>query len=146
MIIRAMDDNRLADIILQALYHVPDYLSIQDNILVPLKVEETDKKIMLIRRRLFMQGMIEEQDSADIYSLVKITPKGYQAIDLYGTYDAYCKEQKKMKLSQREILYLKERNIRLKNLNIIIGIISFIGGILLSSPIKNILKLWLEAD
>ena len=115
MIIRAMDDNRLADIILQALYHVPDYLSIQDNILVPLKVEETDKKIMLIRRRLFMQGMIEEQDSADIYSLVKITPKGYQAIDLYGTYDAYCKEQKKMKLSQREILYLKERNIRLKN-------------------------------
>lgn len=141
-----MDDNRLADIILQALYHVPDFLSIQDNILAPLKIEVTDKKIMLIRRHLFMQGMIEEQDSNDVYSLVKITPEGYQAIDLFGTYDAYCKEQKKMALSQREILYLKERNIRLKNLNIIIGIISFIAGILLSSPIKSILKLWLEAD
>lgn len=141
-----MDDNRLADIILQALYHVPDYLSIQDNILYPLKIEVTDEKIMLIRRRLFMQGMIEEQDPDDVHSLVKITPKGYQAIDLFATYDAYCKEQKRMKISQREILYLKEKNIRLKNLNIVIGIISFIAGILLSSPIKNILKLWLEAD
>lgn len=141
-----MDDSRLADIILQALYHVPDHLSIQDNILAPLRIEVSTKKIMLIRRHLFMQGLIEEQDSDDVSSLVKITVKGYQIIDLYGTYDAYCKEQKRMSLTQREILYLKERNIRLKNLNIVIGIIAFITGILLSSPIKNILKLWLEAD
>lgn len=99
-----MKNENLIQIILEALYRIPDYLSIQKNILEPLNIK-TDT-----------------------------------AIEIFGTYEAYSQEQKRTALSQREVQYLKEKNIRLKNLNIIVGMISFILGILLSSPIKNILR------
>ena len=140
------NNDKIADIILQALHHIPDYLSIRDNILTPLKIDVSDKEVMLIRRRLAMLDLIEEQEPNSPVSLIKITPKGYQAIEYFGTYEAYCKEQKKLATSEREILYLKEKNIRLKNLNIIIGIISFIAGLLLSTPARNILRQWLVSD
>lgn len=49
-------------------------------------------------------------------------------------------------MSKRSLQYLKERNIRLVNMNINVGIITFIAGILLSDQVKNILKQWLEDD
>ncbi|WP_288242792.1 hypothetical protein [uncultured Bacteroides sp.] len=91
--------DRLADIILQTLHHIPDYLSVQDNILKPLNMNMTDAEIMLIRRRLSMLDLIVEQYPESPKSLIKITPKGYQAIEYFGTYEAYCKEQKKMALT-----------------------------------------------
>ena len=106
----------------------------------------TDKEVMLIRRRLSMLDLIVEQYPDSPESLIKITPKGYQAIEYFGTYEAYCKEQKKTALTERRIRYLEEKNIQLKNLNIIVGLVSFIIGILLSSPLKSILRQWLESE
>lgn len=140
--------DKLADIILQALHHIPDYLSVQDNILKPLNMDITDKEIMMIRKRLVAQGLIVEKEPESPLSLIKITSEGYQAIRDFDTYKNYDKEQKRMALSQRRIQYLEERNLRLKNLNILIGIASFLigslSGVLLSDPIKSMLKQWLE--
>ena len=138
--------DKLADIILQALHHIPDYLSVQDNILKPLNMDITDKEIMLVRKRLSMLDLIVEQYPESPKSLIKITPKGYQAIEYFGTYEAYSKEQKKTALTERRIRYLEEKNIELKNLNIIVGVISFIIGILLSGPLKSMLRQWLESE
>lgn len=138
-----MEDDNLADIILQAAYRIPSYISVQKNIFAPLNMESDIKQIMFAQKRLALEGLIEEKDPDSTNSLIKITPKGYYAIEMFETYKSYRKEQKKLALSQHEILFLKERNIRLKNLNIIVGTIFFILGILLSTPIKNILKQWL---
>lgn len=67
-------------------------------------------------------------------------------MQLYNSYSQYLESKKEDKKINVQIKRLTRDNIRLKNLNIVIGIISFIAGILLSSPIKSILKLWLEAD
>ena len=48
--------------------------------------------------------------------------------------------------TEKKIIYLKEKNILLKNINLEIAIITFIAGILLSDPIKKLLKHWLICD
>ncbi len=101
---------------------------------------------MLIRRRLSMLDLIVEQCPESPKSLIRITPKGYQAIEYFGTYEAYRKEQKKTTLTELRIRHLEEKNVQLKNLQIIVGVISFIIGILLSSPLKSILRQWLEFE
>lgn len=147
---RVLQDEDLLNIILQALYRIPDYLSIQKNILIPLNIKSEESTIMILRKRLVAEGLIEEKEPESPSSLVKITPKGYQAIRDFDTYKDYEKEQKRMARNQRTIQYLEEKNLRLKNLNIIVGLVSFIigslSGILLSDPIKSILRRWLEAD
>lgn len=145
---RTFTEAELTEIILQALYKIPDYLSVQKNILLPLNIKTEEGTIMMIRKRLVAQGLIVEKEPESPLSLIKITSEGYQAIRDFDTYKNYDKEQKRMALSQRRIQYLEERNLRLKNLNILIGIASFLigslSGVLLSDPIKSILKQWLE--
>lgn len=147
---RVLQDEDLLNIILQALYRIPDYLSIQKNILIPLNIKSEESTSMILRKRLVAEGLIEEKEPESPSSLVKITPKGYQAIRDFDTYKDYEKEQKRIARNQRTIQYLEEKNLRLKNLNIIVGLVSFIigslSGILLSDPIKSILRRWLEAD
>lgn len=148
--IRTFQDDDLQDIVLQALYRIPDYLSIENNILIPLHINSEQGRILIIRKRLVVEGLIEEKEPDSPSSLVKITPKGYQIIDDFGTYKNYKKEHRKISQSQRAIQQLEEKNLRLKNLNIIVGLISFLigslSGFLLSDPIKNILRRWLEAN
>lgn len=78
--------------------------------------------------------------------ILEITKEGYEAIEYFDDYVAYKKEQKKYNNVQRELDYLKAKNIRFTNLNLFVGLISFILGILLSSPIKRILMQWLTSD
>lgn len=145
---RTFSEADLTEIILQALYKIPDYLSVQKNILFPLNMKAEEGTIMMIRKRLVAQGLIVEKEPESPSSLIKITSEGYQAIRDFDTYKNYDKEQKRMALSQRRIQYLEERNLRLKNLNILIGIASFLigslSGVLLSDPIKSMLRQWLE--
>lgn len=147
---RVLQDEDLLNIILQSLYRIPDYLSIQKNILIPLNIKSEESTIIILRKRLVAEGLIEEKEPESPSSLVKITPKGYQAIRDFDTYEDYEKELKRMARNQRTIQYLEEKNLRLKNLNIIVGLVSFIigslSGLLLSDPIKSILRRWLEAD
>lgn len=143
---KELTDEEFADVVMEALHGIPDYLSIHHNIVEPLKLNISEVRIRIVCRRLLLEGLIEESNFGPKGTLIRITQEGYKAISLFNTYTNYKKEAKKISLSEREITYLKEKNIRLKNLNLIIGIVSFIAGILLSAPIKNILKQWLVGD
>lgn len=136
-------DDQLKNIILQVLHRIPDKLSIQKNILSPLKIELDASRLSIIRNQLVKEGLLMEEDSKDSNSLVEITKAGYDAIEFYGNYANYKKQQDKFRRLRQETAYLKARNLRLKNVNMIVGIISFILGILLSDPIKSILKQWM---
>lgn len=144
--------EEVADITLQACYRIPDWLSIPDNILKPLNRKAGIPQIIIARKKLVLMGLIEEKNPDDADTPVRITSKGFFAIEMYGTLEKYQREEKKLQLADRDIRYLQEQNIRLKNLNLTIGIASFIignligglAGLLLSNPIKNILRQWME--
>lgn len=145
----SFDDN-FKNTILLDLYKSPLKKRIQYDIFDLLNIRLYPSQLKSYRKQLVAEGLIKEENSDEEDSPIEITPEGYRAIQLFGTYQEYLKESKKMALSEREVLYLKERNIRLRNLNIIVGTICFIvgsiSGILLSDPIKSILKQWLGGD
>lgn len=143
---KELTEEAFADVVMEVLYGIPDYLSVNRNIVEPLKLNINEVRIRIVCRRLLLEGLIEECDFGPKGTLIRITKEGYKAISLFDTYTNYKKEAKKIAISEREITYLKEKNIRLKNLNLIIGVVSFIAGILLSAPIKSILKQWLVGD
>lgn len=139
-------DDQLKSLILEALHRIPDKLSIRKSILEPLGIDIELHTIAICEKQLIKEGLIIEVSPGDPDSIVEITTEGYNAIEFYGNYLAYKKEQEKLFKSRKNLEYLHEKNIRLNNINIIIGIISFIAGILLSDPIKNILKLLMPGD
>lgn len=136
-----MEDEKLTDTILQVLHRIPDYISMKNNILIPLKIEIDDVQIMLIRKRLVLEGLIVEKDPDTTDSLIKITPEGYQAIDIFENYLSYKQHKKQGVTLQREVDILNIKYLRLKNISIsitiIATIISFMSGVLLSDPVKE---------
>lgn len=138
------DDNK--SVILETLHRIPDKLSIKKDIFDVLRKDIQLKQIVLYRKQLIKEGLITEENPDDPDSRVEITTEGYNAIEFYGNYIAYKKEQEKLYKSRKNLEYLREKNVRLNNINVIIGIISFIAGILLSDPIKSILKRLIQGD
>ena len=120
-------------------------MSVQHNIIKPLNLNIDELHIRIVCRQLLLEGLIEECNS-EKGILIRITQEGYKAIKLFDTYTIYKRETKKAALSEKKIIYLKEKNILLKNINLEIAIITFIAGILLSDPIKKLLKHWLICD
>ena len=92
----------------------------------------------------FLEGLITEEEPDEVHSLVEITPKGYEAIQTFGSYQAYIANQQKAIKLQRESEIMKSRYLRLKTISIVIttllSILSFITGILLSDLVKGIIK------
>lgn len=136
-----MDDEKLANIILQVLHRIPDYISLQSNVFLPLNIEVDNARIMLIRKRLVLEGLIIEKEPASVDSLIKITPEGYQAIDVFEDYPSYKQHKRQGVTLQREVDVLNVKYLRLKNISIsitiIATIISFMSGVLLSDPVKE---------
>lgn len=139
-------DAEMKDTILRDLYKIPVRKKIQRDIFGALGINLHQVQLYAYRKQLVAEGMIAECNPQEEDCEVEITVKGYEAIQMFGSYQAYCKEKKKQAMSERSLQYLKERNLRLVNMNIIVGIITFIAGILLSDQVKNILKQWLEGD
>lgn len=139
---------KMKNTILCDLYKLPVRKRIQKDIFAPLDIHLHNVQLYTYRKQLIAEGLIQEHNPTEDDCEVEITMKGYEAIQLHGSYQAYCTEKKKQAMTERSLQYLKERNLRLKNLNIIVGLISFITGsitgILLSDPIRNILRQWLE--
>ena len=142
---RQITEEEIANILMEALYKIPDYMSVQHNIIKPLNLNIDELHIRIVCRQLLLEGLIEECNS-EKGILIRITQEGYKAIKLFDTYTIYKRETKKAALSEKKIIYLKEKNILLKNINLEIAIITFIAGILLSDPIKKLLKHWLICD
>lgn len=141
-------DDQIKNKILQILHKLPDKMLLRKNILEPLKIDIEPVHARILYIQLMREGLIKEYEMKpdDEDFVLEITKEGYEVIEYFEDYIAYKKEQKKYKNVQRELDYLKAKNIRLTNLNLIVGIISFILGILLSSPIKRILMQWLTSD
>lgn len=139
---------KMKNTILCDLYKLPVRKRIQKDIFAPLDIHLHNVQLYTYRKQLIAEGLIQEHNPTEGDCEVEITMKGYEAIQLHGSYQAYCTEKKKQAMTERSLQYLKERNLRLKNLNIIVGLISFItgsiAGFLLSDPIRNILRQWLE--
>lgn len=135
--------DRMKNSILCDLYALPTRKRIQRDIMEALGIHLHEVQLYAYRKQLVAEELIKEYEDGTTDCEVEITLKGYEAIQLFGTYQDYCREKKKQAQSERSLQYLKERNLRLTNLNIIIGFLSFIAGILLSGPVKTLLSQWL---
>lgn len=136
-----MEDDEIKNKILLVLHKIPDALSIQRNVLEPLNIQLDTSRIMMIRKQLVIEGLITERDPKDIQSLIEITPEGYYAVDVFEDYHSYKLHKKQGVALQREVDVLNMKYLRLKTVSIVMTIvatiISFISGVLLSTPIKE---------
>lgn len=137
-------ETHFKDIILRDLYKDPRKKYIQRDIMDYLDVKLFDVQLTSYRKQLVMEGLITEEDPDKVHSLIEITPKGYNAIQTFGSYQAYIADQQKAIKLERESAIMKSRYLKLKTISIVIttllSILSFIAGILLSDQIKGILK------
>lgn len=102
-----------------------------------------DVQLVMYRKQLVMEGLIIEENPNEVHSFIEITPKGYKAIQTFGSYQSYIYHQQKGIKIQRENEIMKSRYLKLKTISILITtlltVLSFIAGILLSDPIKELL-------
>ena len=129
-------------IILSDLYCDPRKKRIQYDILDKLQIKLLPEQLISYRKQLIMEGLITEDCPDEIDSPVEITPKGYEIIHLHRSYDAYINSMKQDEELRKESERLQAKYLKLKIYNTVITIfctiISFIAGILLSGPIKQI--------
>lgn len=129
-------------IILSDLYCDPRKKRIQYDILDKLQIKLLPEQLISYRKQLIMEGLITEDFPDEIDSPVEITPKGYEIIHLHRSYDAYINSMKQDEELRKESERLQAKYLKLKIYNTVITIfctiISFIAGILLSSPIKQL--------
>lgn len=135
-------DNQIIDFILESAYQTGGYLRF-----VPLVITQRGIRFDMddcdrFAELLSTLGLCDVTFSQKI-PLIKITSRGIEMIQLYHGYSQFLESKKTDQEVDAEIKMLTKKNIRLKNMNIVVGIISFIVGLLLSDPIKNILKQWL---
>ena len=127
-------ETHFKGIILSNLYRDPHKKRIQHDIMDELQTKLFPEQLISYRKQLVMEGLITEEEPDEVHSLVEITPKGYEAIQTFGSYQAYIAESEVM----------KSRYLRLKTISIVIttllSILSFITGILLSDLVKGIIK------
>lgn len=137
-------ETHLKGIILSNLYRDPRKKRIQHDIMDELQTKLFPEQLISYRKQLVMEGLITEEEPDEVHSLVEITPKGYEAIQTFGSYQAYIADQQKAIKLQRESEVMKSRYLRLKTISIVIttllSILSFITGILLSDLVKGIIK------
>lgn len=137
-------ETHFKDIILRDLYKDPCKKYIQRDIMDYLDVKLFDVQLTSYRKQLVMEGLITEENPDNVHSLIQITPKGYNAIQTFGSYQAYIADQQKAIKFERESAIMKSRYLKLKTISIVIttllSVLSFIAGILLSDQIKEILK------
>ena len=136
--------DRMKNAILCDLFAMPVRKRIQKDIMDALNIRLHEVQLYAYRKQLVAEGMITEYEDGTPDCEIEITVKGYEAIQYFGSYQSYRKEKRKQALSERNLQYLKERNLRLVNLNIIVGFVSFILGILLSAPLKTLVCRWLS--
>ncbi len=107
-----------------------------DTVLLPVQ-------IISYRKQLVIEGLITESNPNEEDSLIEATPEGYKVIQLYGNYMDYVKAKKKDASLSRESKEIQQKFLKLKFvctvITIILSILSFITGILLSDRIQNIL-------
>ena len=88
-------DTHFKDIILRDLYKDPRKKRIQQDIMDKLQTKLFPEQLISYRKQLVMEGLITEEEPDEIHSLIEITPKGYEAIEKYGSYLSWPPKQQK---------------------------------------------------
>lgn len=138
-------DNQIIDLILESAYSVGGYLRFTPTIINKRGINFDKDDCERFAELISTLGICDVSHSQN-EPLIRITAKGIEMIQLHHGYSKYLESKKMDNRVDAEIKMLTKKNIRLKNMNIVVGIISFIVGFLLSDPIKNILKQWLVGD
>jgi hypothetical protein len=126
-------DTHFKDIILRDLYKDPRKKRIQQDIMDKLQTKLFPEQLISYRKQLVMEGLITEEEPDEIHSLIEITPKGYEAIEKYGSYQSFLAAKTTEIINNTKLTTLNIKQLRIKNLSILINIILAILGILLTS-------------
>ena len=98
-----------------------------------IDVKLTDIQLITYRKQLVMEGLITEEEPDEVNSLIEITPKGYDIIEKYGNYQFFLAAKAIDTINNTKLTTLNIKQLRIKNLSILINIILAILGILLTS-------------
>lgn len=126
-------DTHFKDIILRDLYKDPCKKRIQHDIMDWIDIRLTDIQLITYRKQLVMEGLITEEKPDEVHSLIAITPKGYEVIERYGNYQSFLEAKEMDTINNTKLTTLNIKQLRIKNLSILINIILAILGILLTS-------------
>ena len=130
--------------IMMALYARPIPQRIQSDIMNPLGITLIKEQIDNCRSQLIIENIIKEELSLEKEVPVIITPHGYKMIERYGSYIDYKLAEKNEFFGKLEHDKLQRQMLKVKItatlITVIMSVISFIAGILLSNPIKSIFQ------
>lgn len=129
------------DDILKKLYDSQCYVCILGDIFIPANPNADKELVFKLQKLMISFGLIEENRTYFRYgNSCKITTKGNEIMLNYGSYSAFMQSNisdKKVK-TRKDIIGLWSDAMKL--IQLIIGLMSFILGVLLADPIKEILR------
>lgn len=132
------------DIILRNLYSDPRKKRIQQDIMDWSGTKLHDAQLISYRKQLVKEELITEEEPDAVDSLIEITSKGYEAIQAFGSYQAYIADQQRVIKLQRESEIMKSRYLKLKTISVVVTTLltalSFIAGVLLSDQVKELIQ------
>ena len=102
-----------------------------------------EKEILKFQRLLVSSGFVTETNKRYENNPFSITlnDSGINMIIEYGGFNKYLKQKRKEKAREQNV---KQSTIRLNYATIIISMGTFIGGVLLSNPVKELWKILLS--
>ena len=136
-------DEDILNRIMEVLERYPTPIKLEEMLFKPLNMDVSSHDAYRLRKKLVILGLITEAEDVQKDTPVSLTKEGMLVMIKYKRYTNYLEAIRKEAETDAGIKSLTKANIRLKNLNIAVGLLSFTAGILLSDPIKDLLLRWL---
>ncbi|MDD4432295.1 MAG: hypothetical protein PHN48_01190 [Parabacteroides sp.] len=136
-------DEDILNRIMEVLERYPTPIKLEEMLFKPLKMDVSSHDAYRLRKKLVILGLITEAEDIKGDTPVSLTKEGMLVMIKYKRYTNYLEAIRKESETDAGIKSLTKANIRLKNLNIAVGLLSFTAGILLSDPVKDLLLRWL---
>lgn len=136
-------DEDILNRIMEVLERYPTPIKLEEMLFKPLNMDVSTLDAYRLRKKLVILGLITEAEDVQKDTPVSLTKEGMLVMVKYKSYANYINAIRKESETDADIKSLTKANIRLKNLNIAVGLLSFTAGILLSDPVKDLLLRWL---
>ena len=136
-------DEDILNRIMEVLERYPTPIKLEEMLFKPLNMDVSSHDAYRLRKKLVILGLITEAEDVQKDTPVSLTKEGMLVMIKYKRYTNYLEAIRKEAETDAGIKSLTKANIRLKNLNIAVGLLSFTAGILLSDPVKDLLLRWL---
>lgn len=133
------NDEDILNRIMEVLERYPTPIKLEEMLFNPLNMDISRHDAYCLRKKLVILGMITELEDIKGDTPVSLTKEGMLVMIKYKSFTNYLEAIRKESETDADIKALTKANIRLKNLNIAVGLLSFTTGILLSDPVKGLL-------